>query len=555
MGATINSRYHEAAPVISPDGKTLYFFVVNHPENTYGKEGTEDIWKTVKDEKGVWGKPVHLGAPFNQHRSNSVYTVLPDGSLFIRGGKAKNSPGFSIVSSGGSIRELKVKDFESLSKGRFNGATLSNDGRHMVLYFSEREKAIPSDLYVSHQQGDGTFSRPEKLKLSSAADETGPFISPDQKTLYFSSDRPATGRKGKLDVYKATRLDDTWNNWSDPVNLGAPVNTAGDDMYFSIESSGNIFTARAVGQADGGTLDLLMLVMKDVKIMLNGIVLDETNRHGIPASVEIRYKSFPSKTMKTSTNGKFESRLQEVNQYGIYAQAGGFEPREVMFTLPKVNRDTTVNVEVPLTPVARPLFLSGNVYDKKTSKPVTANVTISFPATAMTFTVAAEGGKYNQQISDLGLYRLTASAEGYLSGSDSVRAVSAEGSPFTRDLYLTPIEVGLTVRLNNIYFDYDKTTLKPESFVELDKVVDFLTTNGTVEIEIAGHTDDRGSDVYNQTLSQGRSQAVVDYIVSQGIDVSRLAAKGYGESKPVDTNSTDAGRAVNRRVEFTVLKK
>jgi outer membrane protein OmpA-like peptidoglycan-associated protein len=356
-------------------------------------------------------------------------------------------------------------------------------------------------------------------------------------------------------VYKATRLDDTWNNWSDPVNLGTPVNTAGDDMYFSIESAGNIYTARAVGQADGGTLDLLMLVIKDVKIMLNGIVLDETNRHGIPSSVEIRYKSFPSKTMKTATSGKFESRLQEVDQYSIYAQAGGFEPREVMFTLPKVNRDTTVNVEVLLTPVARPLFLSGNVYDKKTSKPVKANVTISFPATRMTFTVPAEGGKYNQQISDLGLYRLTASAEGYLNGSDSVSAESAEGSPFTRDLYLTPIEVGLTVRLKNIYFDYDKTTLKPESFVELDKVVDFLTTNGTVEIEIAGHTDDRGSDVYNQTLSQGRSQAVVDYIVSQGIDVGRLVAKGYGESKPVDTNTTDAGRAVNRRVEFTVLKK
>jgi outer membrane protein OmpA-like peptidoglycan-associated protein len=120
---------------------------------------------------------------------------------------------------------------------------------------------------------------------------------------------------------------------------------------------------------------------------------------------------------------------------------------------------------------------------------------------------------------------------------------------------LQPIEVGITVRLKNIYFDFDKTTLKEESFPELNKVVDFLKRNGTVEIEIAGHTDSKGTDDYNVNLSQGRSQSVVDYIASQGIDGYRLGAHGYGEGKPIDTNDTDAGRANNRRVEFTVRKK
>jgi outer membrane protein OmpA-like peptidoglycan-associated protein len=110
------------------------------------------------------------------------------------------------------------------------------------------------------------------------------------------------------------------------------------------------------------------------------------------------------------------------------------------------------------------------------------------------------------------------------------------------------------VRLKNIYFDFDKTTLKKESFVELDKVVDFLRRNPTVEIKIEGHTDSKGSDEYNLNLSQGRSQSVVDYLSSQGIDRSRLSAQGYGESKPIDTNDTDAGRANNRRVEFTIVK-
>ncbi len=127
-------------------------------------------------------------------------------------------------------------------------------------------------------------------------------------------------------------------------------------------------------------------------------------------------------------------------------------------------------------------------------------------------------------------------------------------TPIVKNIFLTPIEVGLTVRLKNIYFDFDKTTLKSESFTELNKVVDFLNQNGNVSIEISGHTDSKGSDTYNLNLSQGRSQAVVDYLISQGIDSSRLQAKGYGESKPIDTNDTEAGRANNRRVEFTVLK-
>lgn len=169
--------------------------------------------------------------------------------------------------------------------------------------------------------------------------------------------------------------------------------------------------------------------------------------------------------------------------------------------------------------------------------------------------IQAEGGKYEKEIPKLGWYMITASSAGYLNANDSIEADDDGMSPFSRDIYLQPIEVGLTVRLKNIYFDFDKTTLKSESYAELNKVVDFLKRNASVEIEIAGHTDSKGSDDYNINLSQGRSQSVVDYIISQGIEDYRLTARGYGEGKPVDTNDTDLGRATNRRVEFTVLKK
>jgi outer membrane protein OmpA-like peptidoglycan-associated protein len=165
------------------------------------------------------------------------------------------------------------------------------------------------------------------------------------------------------------------------------------------------------------------------------------------------------------------------------------------------------------------------------------------------------GGKYEHVVPKLGWYLITANAEGYLNATDSASLDDAENSPVTKDIYLQPIEVGVTVRLKNIYFAFDKTELKKESFVELNKVVDFLKQNASVEIEISGHTDSKGSDDYNLNLSQGRSQSVVNYLVSQGIEESRLTAHGYGESKPIDTNDSDEGQANNRRVEFTVLKK
>jgi outer membrane protein OmpA-like peptidoglycan-associated protein len=124
-----------------------------------------------------------------------------------------------------------------------------------------------------------------------------------------------------------------------------------------------------------------------------------------------------------------------------------------------------------------------------------------------------------------------------------------------KDIYLDRIAIGTTVRLNNIFFDFDKATLRPESMTELNAVVEFLKTNPTVKIEIAGHTDSKGSDAYNLSLSDGRAAAVRSYLLEQWIDVDRVTSRGYGESVPVATNETDQGRQENRRVEFTILEK
>src|SRR5579862_7698744 len=121
MNDNVNTRYNEVSPVISPDGKSLYYFVSNHPENNFGKENSQDIWVSTMDGKGEWTKASHLGSPFNQNRFNQVFNFMPDGSLFIRGGRSKNSAGFSIVSQSGSWNELSVTDFGKMNNGIFYG--------------------------------------------------------------------------------------------------------------------------------------------------------------------------------------------------------------------------------------------------------------------------------------------------------------------------------------------------------------------------------------------------------------------------------------------------
>lgn len=260
--------------------------------------------------------------------------------------------------------------------------------------------------------------------------------------------------------------------------------------------------------------------------------------------------------LKSTPAGKFETKIPETNLYTLTAAATGYLPFTQDYKVPKINRDTTLHVDVYLTPIAKQLVLAGDVMDKKTNANVlNSKLGIVLKADrSVDFKLNPTNGKYQQEIPGLGWYLFTASAEGYLNTTDSVQVDNLEITPVVKNIFLTPIEVGITVRLKNIYFDFDRTTLKPESFVELNKVVDFLNQNPKVSVEIAGHTDAKGSDTYNENLSQGRSQSVVDYLVSQGIDRARLQAHGYGESKPIDSNETEEGRANNRRVEFTVLK-
>jgi outer membrane protein OmpA-like peptidoglycan-associated protein len=552
----VNTYYNEGAPIISPDGNTLYFFVDGSPQNTLGKEGTQDIWMSKKDASGVWSAPKHLTAPFNQNKLNQVFTVFADGSIFIRGNRTKNAVGFSVVSPNGAWKELNVKDFDRINKGQFWGASMSADMKHMILYFSEIAGSLRSDLYTSHQLPDGSWSRPVKMALSTNLDDFGPFISPDQKTLFFASDSPRQGRQGLIDIYRVERLDESWNNWGPPMNVGKPLNTSAEDDYFSMDASGNVFVARSNSKQDGGNLDIFILVRKDVNITLNGVVYNNKSKQPLNgALVDVTAKGAQPLKLKSDASGKFTTHLSETSEYSIAASAAAFSSYSATFPLPKISKDTTINTEIFLDPDARALVINGTVTNKKTGESIDAKVVITGKSDkTVNLNPSTTNGAFSQGIAKTGWYMFTVSREGFLNGIDSLNYDNDDVTPMTKDIALQPIEVGTVVRLKNIYFDFSKATLKAESYPELEKVVTFLNENPTVEIEIQGHTDSVGPDDRNQALSQGRSQSVVDYLVGQGISGDRLKAQGFGESKPIDTNDTAEGRANNRRVEFTVLK-
>jgi outer membrane protein OmpA-like peptidoglycan-associated protein len=371
---------------------------------------------------------------------------------------------------------LKIKNFSKYDKGRQNGATMAHDGQTLLLYMSEEKGSYNNDLYVSFLEADGSWSEPKSLgkKINLPQyDEMTPYLAPDGVTLYFSSNHP--GGLGDNDIWMAKRLDKTWQKWSDPVNLGSPINTPEWDAFFTLDAGG-----------------------------------------------EYAYMT---------------------------SSLGGYGQSDI--------------VRVKLLEKERPnpvVLVSGNVYNKKTSQPLSASLVYETLPDGM---VAGNGisdpadGAFKIVLPYDKNYSIRATADKFFAISENLNLdslVKAGYKEIHKDLYLVPIEIGQVVRLNNVFFDFDKWDLRPESYVELDRVVKLLKDNPAIEIEMSAHTDSRGSDEYNFKLSDNRARSVMEYILSKGIAANRITSQGYGETKPVATNDTDEGRQLNRRVEFKIVK-
>ena len=420
-----------------------------------------------------------------------------------------------------------------LNTNRNEGAhTITADGR--IMYFTACEDANGynphgesfgrCDIYKTERKGN-EWTKPENLGkiINSKYKETQPNISPDGRILLFVSDRP--GGKGGLDIWQSMLSDKGF--WSKPVNLGDSVNSEVDDVSPFLHADGQTLYFSTSGRLGLGRSD---------------IFFSHKNEKG--KWTEAQNLGFPINTYADQTGLTINTKGDRA--YFAADYKGGFGRQDIYeFEIPQKLR--------PMPSVC----VKGVVYDAKTKAKLYADFDLINLKTKDTIYRSNSDPGTGQFILILPLgqdYALNINKKGYLFHSENFSLLNSGDSVQIKflDIPLSPIEIGGTVVLKNIFFEFDKSELKPESTTELEKLADFLKSNPSIKIEIGGHTDNTGTKVRNETLSANRAKAVYDDLISRGIDKNRLTFKGYAATVPIETNDTPEGRAVNRRTEFTL---
>lgn len=479
LSAQVNSPYEELGPTLSPNGKQLFFGRKFHPENLGGVDDYEDIWVSDLDTvNNEWKEARNVGEPLNNSGPNWVSSITPDGNTLVLligneydAKKKRLISGVSMSSKEGQgwsePTALQIDDFYNVSeKANF---FMANSRKTMLMSITREDSYGDRDLYVSFMKRDGTWTAPMNLgaNVNTASPETSPFLASDDKTLFFSSEGYIGFGKG--DIYMTRRLDDTWQNWSEPLNMGPQVNDDGDDLFFTMPAEGNF--AYYTKEDSLGDMNIFRLPMPlfyeiDPVITISGRVMDGETQAPLDALV----------TYETLEDGKEVGR---------------------------VNTD-----------------------------PTTGEYTITLPA-----------GKEYQYI---------VKVDGYLPISENVDLTNQrESKSFTNDMIMVPVKSTAEISLNNVFFNFDSYQLLPKSKSELDRMVEVMNEND-ITVNIIGHTDYIGTEAYNKELSERRAEAVVNYLVENGIKRNRLNYKGMGETEPAVPNTSVENRAKNRRVNFKI---
>ncbi len=509
LGEGINTAQPEYSPVFFLQDSLIYF--TSRRENTTGGRRNnlnmmyfEDVYSS-RANNGVWGEAEQMGKPINTKHNDACVDISPEGKelCIYRGHKGLGNLFNSQYKDGKWDRMNKVT---RINKRKYKESSVSVTADSLTLYFvSTRKNKLGGgqDIWFSYRTQDGDhWQRPEPLhKANTKYDEETVEISQDGRTLYFSSKGHNT--MGGYDIFKIYRNDD--GTWTDPVNVGFPINTADDDVFFMLTPQENIGYFAADRPDSYGDKDLYQVVfLGPVK---------PTNITEGASDEDIAY------FMKPTTESDIE------------------KPVNI-----KIIQLSLVKGIVTDAFTGNPLKATLELVDLSTGKVV--KTLESFAATGA-YTVPLPPGKD---------YSLTVGAPDYFFYSENFVIPKGETTlVLEKNVQLQPMGIGAKIVLNNVFFDTGKSILRPESFPELDRIVEIMKKFPTLKLEISGHTDNQGADAANMKLSQNRAQAVVDYIVSQGIPSIKIVAQGYGETQPRADNKTKEGRQLNRRVEAKIL--
>ncbi|MDP2338734.1 MAG: OmpA family protein [Bacteroidota bacterium] len=410
--------------------------------------------------------------------------------------------------------------------------TISTDGKLLFFTACTRNDGKGScDIYFSRNR-EGEWSVPQNAgePVNSPSWESQPSISANGETLYFVSNRK--GGKGGMDIWKCNLKGfSEWGTpiWGYPVNLGDSVNTPGNEMSPFIHSDGKTLYFASDHWPGMGGFDIFYCRQK------NDSVWTQPQNIGYPIN---SYKDEQGLVVDASgKNAYYSSDRPGSKGMDIYS-----------FKLHKNARPSPVS------------YIKGKVIDEETGAPVCAKVELidlENPKSVIKGESCWEKGEFLMCLPLGKEYAFNVSREGYLFYSDNFQLKERKEiiDPYILVIKMKKIKIGGSVVLRNVFFNTGSFELLPESKIELQKLTDFLKLNGTLIIEIGGHTDNIGSAEYNQGLSESRAKEVYKYLVSNGIDETRMKFNGYGLSMPVSSNDTFEGRALNRRTEFRIIKK
>ena len=507
MPSYINSRNSDYAAQIDPGGKYLYFTSVRP-----AKEEKENIWRAEVFKSG-YGRPEVM----------STWSTDANEAL----------------------------------------GSFSNDGRTAYLFGNYNKGQIDGDIYVSNY--DQKWSKPRALaEVNSPAVDTHPFVFNDS-LMFFTSSRD--GGYGGTDIWVSIKKGDMWQ---EPFNAGPNINTikneqtpslvhlkqeiVKDDKTLHYEEYALFFASD--GHAGFGGYDLFKAVHKG----------PSWDSWFLPQNLGLPINSI--------RDDRYFNLQQDANQVFISSdrQASDFEKILSLyadFTIPGYKVDIDDEGEKQYIPI-KPGFISddgrildhpefitfvGKLTDDK-NQPISADITFSgYPNEKLYKKVVTtdKDGNYELKLPWADPYNVVINPDGYMLHQQEIPAPK-DDKPVRLDFVIKALELDKIFVFNNIQFDFDKATLKKESHEILNDVVITMLNNPTISLEISGHTCNIGAAEYNQRLSERRAKAVVDYLVSKGVDSSRLEYKGFGESQPLNRNKTIAERALNRRVEMKVIK-
>jgi len=471
IGPPVNILENNANLAFSPDGKTLYSY-------QYG-----DIYYSDSKPDGTWSDPIVMPDPVNSDSVESSITVSRDG---------------------------KTLYFASNRPGGYGGF----------------------DIYTAYKDKDGNWINVRNLGpvINSAYDEEGPYIDYTGRILYFSSKGKKT--MGEYDIFRSGMISYKENKWTEPENLGYPINTAYNDLYFTATKDGKNGYYASVRPGGLGYLDLYRISIPEFKSEEQNKVAEQakSTEQPKPETTTTPVKPTQTEVVPTVVNGQ-DAKTKET------------QPKSTVQPIR----------EKEATPATVKSTVRVAVVDGSTGQKVDATVSLLGNDGKPVAKFSGAGGDYNTEfnLASPSEYRLAIEKPGYLFQNLSLKLTP--GTTATRTVNLQRVRDGSSGTLRHIFFGFGSDVLTSESASELEQLVQLMKTNAAARIEIVGHTDNYGPANFNLALSKKRAVAVQQYLIGKGIGASRITSDGFGESRPLVSNDDERdGREINRRVEFRI---